>query len=172
MPDGGNKGMTRRFVKKPLEIEAFRYGHDAQPDWFLEHKDNLHETVVNHTYLSINTLEGVMRANPGDYVIKGIKGEIYPCKEDVFILTYDEVNAPYIAKSDALFDATGFQTPGNLVPAEELSDPQKHIIKYTYDAELFLQLAIDLINLKKSKEAKMQLEICLDKINGIRNLVL
>jgi hypothetical protein len=41
--------------------------------------------------LSIRTLEGVMRANVGDYVIRGIKGEIYPCKPDIFHATYEKV---------------------------------------------------------------------------------
>ena len=48
----------------------------------------------------------------------------------------------------------------------------QEIIEYAFHAELFLKLAIDLINLKQPKEAKMQLEVCLDKINSIRNLAL
>lgn len=39
----------------------------------------------------INTPEGQMRADPGDWVIKGVKGEFYPCKPDIFAATYDEV---------------------------------------------------------------------------------
>ncbi len=41
--------------------------------------------------MEIKTLEGDMVANPGDYIIKGVKGEIYPCKPDIFELTYEEV---------------------------------------------------------------------------------
>lgn len=42
-------------------------------------------------YVGINipTLEGVMRASEGDYIIKGVKGEFYPCKPDIFLATYD-----------------------------------------------------------------------------------
>jgi hypothetical protein len=40
----------------------------------------------------IPTLEGLMQAKPGDYIIKGVKGEIYPCKPDIFELTYEPVN--------------------------------------------------------------------------------
>ncbi len=40
----------------------------------------------------INTLEGVMCAKRGDYIIQGIEGEIYPCKPDIFLATYDKVN--------------------------------------------------------------------------------
>lgn len=43
--------------------------------------------------LVIATLEGVMRANPGDWVIRGVKGEIYPCKPDIFAATYEAVAA-------------------------------------------------------------------------------
>ena len=39
----------------------------------------------------IQSLEGTMEASKGDYIIKGVKGEFYPCKEDIFLLTYDEV---------------------------------------------------------------------------------
>jgi hypothetical protein len=47
----------------------------------------------NKRYVAINipTLEGVMRASEGDYVIKGIKGEFYPCKPDIFDSTYEMV---------------------------------------------------------------------------------
>ena len=41
--------------------------------------------------LLINTLEGVMTASVGDWIIKGVKGECYPCKPEIFELTYDEV---------------------------------------------------------------------------------
>lgn len=41
--------------------------------------------------LKIQTLEGTMEANIGDYIIKGVKGEVYPCKPDIFEMTYEEV---------------------------------------------------------------------------------
>ena len=42
-------------------------------------------------YIEIETLEGVMRADIGDYIIKGVKGEFYPCKPDIFEATYEIV---------------------------------------------------------------------------------
>ena len=42
-------------------------------------------------YINIDTLEGVMRADIGDYIIKCVKGEFYPCKPDIFEMTYDKV---------------------------------------------------------------------------------
>lgn len=91
-----------KYRKLPVEIEAFRMGIDPRPDWF---QDKVSENEItthlvdvdmndgpfgfNETYCMIKTLEGVMRGDYGDYIIKGIKGEIYPCKPDVFEQTYE-----------------------------------------------------------------------------------
>lgn len=55
---------------------------------FMMHDD--HEMHLDH--ILIPTLEGDMKALPGDYIIKGVKGEFYPCKPDIFELTYEQVN--------------------------------------------------------------------------------
>jgi hypothetical protein len=44
--------------------------------------------------VEIPTMEGLMRADRGDYVIRGVKGEFYPCKPDIFALTYESVGVP------------------------------------------------------------------------------
>lgn len=91
-----------KYIKKPIIIEAFKYGSDNIPDWFFDevHNNNI---VLKNTkesispfqheyetmYCEIKTLEGTMIAHSGDYIIKGIKGEIYPCKSDIFKITYD-----------------------------------------------------------------------------------
>lgn len=84
-----------RYIKKPVEIEAFRLGHDSYPDWFTNHKDNLGVTSERHPNgritAHIRTLEGTIYANRGDYIIKGVAGEIYPCRSDIFEATYEEV---------------------------------------------------------------------------------
>ena len=90
------------YRKKPVEIEAFRMGMDARPDWFqdkvttneiitfsMEPSNNPFDFVP--TYCEINTLEGTMRGDYGDYIIKGVNGEIYPCKTEIFAKTYDFV---------------------------------------------------------------------------------
>ena len=64
-----------------------------------EYKQYRKKPVVVHARLlddgdapmKIPTLEGVMTASPGDYVICGVKGELYPCKPDIFVQTYEEV---------------------------------------------------------------------------------
>lgn len=89
-----------KYRKKPVEIEAFRLGIDYIPDWFMD-KVSIDEIILhgkstgfihhNDTNCDIKTLEGWMHANYGDYIIKGIAGEIYPCKEEIFNQTYELV---------------------------------------------------------------------------------
>ena len=89
-----------KYRKRPVVIEAFKLGADHMPDWFMdamtEGKALLHGTSRgfyhgNDTNADIETLEGRMHADYGDYIIRGVKGEIYPCKPDVFWQTYEAV---------------------------------------------------------------------------------
>ena len=89
-----------RYRKKPVEVEAFRLGIDYIPDWFMD-KVTTNDIVLhgkssgfehyNDTNADIKTLEGIMHANYGDFIIRGVNGEIYPCKPDIFNKTYEEV---------------------------------------------------------------------------------
>lgn len=106
--------MTRRFVKKPLEIEAFRFGFDATPKWFFGEGIEIVETKDDY-YCLVRTLEGTMRGDIGDYIIKGIKGEMYPCKSDVFLESYDEVPCAYVAKVSHPVDVHIWNQPANIV---------------------------------------------------------
>lgn len=76
-----------KYIKKPVVIEAFRFTVDKVPQWWTDRKDI--EIEVSTCTALIPTLEGVMRASPLDYIIQGIKGEIYPCKPDIFEATYE-----------------------------------------------------------------------------------
>ncbi len=84
-----------RFVKKAVEVEAFRLGYDTLPKWFIENDrvcNFIQEKCIGgNVSCDLETLEGTMRANKGDYIIQGIKGEIYPCKADIFEMTYEKV---------------------------------------------------------------------------------
>lgn len=77
-----------KYRKEPVVIEAFRYGHEEWPEWF-EQAGRLGEIGVCPAYCIIQTLEGEMRGNRGDWIIRGIKGEIYPCKDEIFEATYE-----------------------------------------------------------------------------------
>lgn len=84
-----------KYRKKPVVIEAFKLGIDFIPYWFMdkvsENKIVLHGDAFEKTNADIETLEGWMHASYGDYIIRGVKGEIYACKPDVFDMTYDVV---------------------------------------------------------------------------------
>ena len=90
--------MARAFRKKPVTIEAawFKIPEVAESiaAWCggrvcSEAKASDHTDVAY--WIDIPTLEGVMKASPGDYIIKGVRGEFYPCKPDIFEDTYERV---------------------------------------------------------------------------------
>ena len=82
-----------KYRKKPVVIEAFRWTLDEVPVWWLYRNDLVIQDVHLQT-VAIPTLEGTLIAKPGDYIIQGIKGEIYPCKPDIFEATYELVEEP------------------------------------------------------------------------------
>lgn len=87
------------FRKLPVLIEAFKWtaSHDQldDPEWICEAIEQgkvfFTQSGTPHVQMRIKTLEGVMIANIGDWIIKGIKGELYPCKPDIFEATYEAV---------------------------------------------------------------------------------
>lgn len=89
-----------RYRKKPVVVDAVRYTRRfLWPDWFHD-AVSANEVVVHNTgkfaaaneecYALINTMEGTMRADEGDWIIRGVKGELYPCKPDIFAMTYED----------------------------------------------------------------------------------
>lgn len=88
-----------KYRKKPVVIDAFKWtgGPDQEdyPQWIVDAIKNGKVTFPREDegflIMRIETLEGAMTAQLGDYIIKGIKGEIYPCKPDIFEATYELV---------------------------------------------------------------------------------
>ncbi len=83
------------FRKKPVVIEAFQFTgcsntEQSVPEWFV---DAVNDGIVfaSPDHIIIKTLEGDHRADPGDWIIRGVKDELYPCKPDIFAATYDAV---------------------------------------------------------------------------------
>ena len=89
-----------KYRKKPVVIEAVQWTgdnlrdiidftglHESAKKWTWEE----YEKVVALQGLKIFTLEGPLNASPGDYIIKGVQGEFYPCKPDIFEATYEQV---------------------------------------------------------------------------------
>lgn len=81
-----------RFRKKPVEIEAVRFtGDNIQEIWDWVGAGAVYGPVEDDPSAYIDTLEGRHEARPGDWIIKGVQGEPYPCKPDIFEATYEPV---------------------------------------------------------------------------------
>lgn len=87
-----------KFKKKPVVIDAIQWDGTftgiekikaAFPDIETRSISRKHDAVYSW---EIGTLEGKHIVSVGDYIIKGVKGEYYPCKPDIFAATYDPVN--------------------------------------------------------------------------------
>jgi hypothetical protein len=96
----------KKFTKKPVTIEAilwtgnnlkevinFTGKHPKWDKWFSSWEEYEERVKNDGGIFKIITLEGTMEASIGDYIIKGVKGEFYPCKPDIFHLTYSEEQA-------------------------------------------------------------------------------
>lgn len=83
-----------KYRKKPVVIEAKQFT-GMETDTFVFNCESVTKTflvMVNpekQKCLEIHTLEGTHRADPGDWIIRGVKGEFYPCKPDIFAATYE-----------------------------------------------------------------------------------
>lgn len=99
-----------KFIKKPIEIEAIQWNR-----WNLQEiKEFVGDSLVYEYYdaawevskgpamvdMKIKTLEGEMQVSVGDYIIKGVKGEFYPCKPDIFEMTYESKNENVAAENE------------------------------------------------------------------------
>ena len=86
--------MIQKYRKKPVVIEAIQYDGYNQNEIaaFMMQVIKLYHSDDGKEYLEIPTLEGDMRADIGDYIIKGVNDEFYPCKPDIFEKTYDKVD--------------------------------------------------------------------------------
>lgn len=81
------------YVKKPIKVNAIQYTEDNLSDIldFMDEHDVSRNIKVFGENVYITTLEGQMCTRCGDYIIIGVAGEPYPCKPDIFEMTYDEV---------------------------------------------------------------------------------
>jgi hypothetical protein len=84
--------MMPRYTKKPVTIDAIQWTGKNRTEILNFCTDGYvsYSNAKLEPELKIQTLEGLMTATVGDYIIKGIKGEFYPCKEDIFLETYNK----------------------------------------------------------------------------------
>jgi hypothetical protein len=82
----------KEYIKKSIKIKAVKIEKGMiVPNWFTSEIMNGNIERINGLEFSIRTLEGTMTAKEGDYVIRGIQGEVYPCKSDIFEASYNEI---------------------------------------------------------------------------------
>ncbi len=100
--------MSPMFRKKPVVIAAVQWTGDRKAiREFMDIEESPRDPPLAHQIrrpyydfgrnddrISIATLEGIMHASPGDWIIQGVKGEFYPCKPDIFEATYEPVDDP------------------------------------------------------------------------------
>lgn len=104
----------QKFRKKPVVIEAVQYTgeagvvlefatagerNDVETFGFKPSQNPLERRAL------IKTLEGTMEARPGDWIIRGVKGEYYPCKPDIFAATYESADSPVASTPSAAYIA-------------------------------------------------------------------
>ena len=83
-----------KYRKKPVVIESMEFTNETKDqvyNFVTCNKSASFSGGTLHPTLKIQTLEGVMTANIGDWIIKGVQGEFYPCKPDIFEETYEQV---------------------------------------------------------------------------------
>ena len=78
-----------KYIKKPIPVEAFCPAEEAWPEWFVSGHTSveLHDRGMT---ITIDTLEGEMKCSGDDYIIRGVDGELYPCRRDIFLKTYEK----------------------------------------------------------------------------------
>jgi hypothetical protein len=100
MPKNGRRNRRdktmAKYRKKPVVIEAVQFtGHNQDEVLHLIYpqmsKVGLEGAKTMGLPVVIETLEGTLTASPGDFIIKGVQGEFYPCKPDIFEATYEKV---------------------------------------------------------------------------------
>ena len=84
--------MVKKYRKKPVVVEAVLMDECPRTCEDVERLNEGNRGIeFTHEGVEIDTLEGTMLARFGDYIIKGVNGELYPCKPDIFNKTYEEL---------------------------------------------------------------------------------
>lgn len=128
-----------KYRKKPIEVEAMRFFSDSKLEtyqWALTINENIElEFIGSKSVVIIPTLKGEMICKDGDYIIKGVQGELYPCKPDIFEQTYEKVEEDKKLIVNVIF----FKPSGTLYTSEEykVNDRDKRVDLIFNDIKLY-----------------------------------
>ncbi|MGW5519097.1 hypothetical protein [Nocardia africana] len=132
----------QRYRKKPIEIEAEHLSSlngERITEWINTNGGTARLGVIkwiydrdtdtrkpydgdNPLWIEIETLEGTMTANVGDWIIRGVAGEFYPCRGDIFEATYERASGPVITDQSISLNAPDFRAAMNAENAAKLRD--------------------------------------------------
>ena len=152
-----------KYRKKPVIVEAFLLNERGlvSEDWFwdaVSRNDIITHSFGEHepdpAWCEIMTLEGVMVAKTGDYIIRGVNGEIYPCKADIFNKTYDELD---MCEKECASE-TAFETVKRLrAEVDKLEADHNHfVVKWADKLKYLEQENHHLCQLNRILEAQME----------------
>lgn len=111
--------MPQRFRKLPVEVDAWQLPRAKfvkgklpdMPAYLVEAIENNRATArpsaLGFLFFYIETLEGRMKVMPGDWIVRGVQGELYPVKPDIFAQTYEPAQKPACANPDLDSDCSG-----------------------------------------------------------------
>ena len=159
-----------KYIKKPVEVEAVQFdGTDESVEWLLPQlKSGEIGRACNKLY--IKTLEGVMEAKVGDYVIKGVNGEFYPCKPDIFEKTYEKIEDDDLLNEKPIFFEdlkNGYTKAYTKSDIDMLIEDNKRLKE-----ELLMQRTLNEAGIdSKVAELKRQLDTSNEVIKYLANLI-
>ena len=159
-----------KYRKKPVKVEAVQFdGTDESVEWLLPQlKSGEIGRACNKLY--IKTLEGVMEAKVGDYVIKGVNGEFYPCKPDIFEKTYEKIEDDDLLNEKPIFFEdlkNGYTKAYTKSDIDMLIEDNKRLKE-----ELLMQRTLNEAGIdSKVAELKRQLDTSNEVIKYLANLI-
>ena len=110
-----------RIRKKPVEVEGEQITHSNIDELAKWCEGKVNSTTIG-TFIEIYTLEGTMKAYVGDWIIKGVNGEFYPCKDSIFKKTYDILTGERVGDDIITVDSIVEHEDGSATVSFDLSE--------------------------------------------------
>lgn len=110
-----------RIRKKPIEVEGEKITMQNMPELARWCDGKINNSLIDSA-IEIHTLEGVMRGFVGDWIIKGVNGEFYPCKDSIFKKTYDILTGERVGDDTIAVDSIIEHEDGSATVSFDLSE--------------------------------------------------